>query len=430
MTNGAQYCFEFVENVFESLKQINGYVTPIELRMRFAATQFCNCDNEGILMYAIHKNWVENHLSDDDRMREQYWIDFKQHWNESLRDMYQENRRLKEKAEAEKEVKVENNTKDLANNVVGDKMGDKNEDETNQHFNSNGYDSNNENNEKDNDGRDGIKAPHRWNKACKSCANKKAKKKCIYSEDTCSSKNSKRNTSSLNKKKVKKAGEARKEKNKSGNRQKGRTRDPWLDETPEQNLEKISASHIMTVEELLVENNILKDDNPEKLPEEKIQCWGKAEEGKMSDEEGDELPEERSTSYREEEDKKSEEEVDPIQVTTDPALQMGGTMNIEEKEASATDPIENNEREEKRQHGKIIYQSANNMEQIAVATNPTLQEDNTDKNEEAVANDTDPIAVAADLALQEDGTENIEEKKTGQHGKIIYQEHWHNGWKN
>eukprot|EP00536_Pseudo-nitzschia_multiseries_P019614 jgi/Psemu1/61835/gm1.61835_g len=54
-----------------------------------------------------------------------------------------------------------------------------------------------------------------------------------------------------------------------------------------------------------------------------------------------------------------------------------------------------------------------------VAMNPTLKEDDTDKNEEAAANDTDPIAVAADcasqeevasdLALQEDGTENMEE---------------------
>eukprot|EP00536_Pseudo-nitzschia_multiseries_P000191 jgi/Psemu1/428/gm1.428_g len=100
MTNGAQYYFKFMENVFETLKQIDGYVLPIELRMQVAATHFCNGENEGILMYAIHKNLVQKHLSDDDRMREQDWIDFIQHWNESLRDMYHENRWLKEKAEA------------------------------------------------------------------------------------------------------------------------------------------------------------------------------------------------------------------------------------------------------------------------------------------------------------------------------------------
>eukprot|EP00536_Pseudo-nitzschia_multiseries_P017718 jgi/Psemu1/52204/gm1.52204_g len=490
MTNGAQYSyFKFMENVFKTLKQMDGYVMPIELRIQVAATQFCNCKNEGILMYAIDKNWVEKHLSEDDRMREQDWIDFKQHWNESLQDMYHENRWLKEKAEAGdksvkemadkymnteqhtinlsikmkdgqkkrklegmvdkicklkfcpkkgaeryfrefdalweqsltkcgykvpeeicmqkarcailiaklprnvtnlanldwcnrmEKIKVENNTKDLADDVVvRDKMGDENKDETNPHFNSNG---------------------------------------------------NKRN--SPNKKKIKKAEEASKEENKSGNQQKGMTirlrlysnnkqaleillekmgKEKPIDgkidlenETPEQTLEKISASHNMTVEELLVENNILKDDNPENLPEEKIQQpgikkrnykelssnddsneKGEAEEDRMSDEEGDELPEERSTP-REEEDKKNKEEADPIKVAMDPALQLGETENIEEKAAKATDPIENNEQEEKRQHGK----------------------DDADKNEEAAANDTDPIAVAADCTLQEDDT--IEDKE-------------------
>eukprot|EP00536_Pseudo-nitzschia_multiseries_P019195 jgi/Psemu1/59421/gm1.59421_g len=57
-------------------------------------------------------------------------------------------------------------------------------------------------------------------------------------------------------------------------------------------------------------------------------------------------------------------------------------------------------------------EAANNTAQIAVATDPTLlQEDNdTDKNKEEAANDTDPIAVAVDPALQEDDTENIEEE--------------------
>eukprot|EP00536_Pseudo-nitzschia_multiseries_P007099 jgi/Psemu1/16965/gm1.16965_g len=90
VTNGAEHYFKFMENLFDTLKQIDGYVTPIELRMQVAATQFCNCENEGILMYMIHKNCVEKYISDDHRMMEQDWIDFKQHWNESLQDMYHE----------------------------------------------------------------------------------------------------------------------------------------------------------------------------------------------------------------------------------------------------------------------------------------------------------------------------------------------------
>eukprot|EP00536_Pseudo-nitzschia_multiseries_P017607 jgi/Psemu1/51713/gm1.51713_g len=284
MTNGAQYYFKFMENLFETLKQTNGFVTPIELRMQVAATQFCKCENEGILMYGIYKNWVEKHLSDDDRMREQDWIDFKQHWNESLQDMYHENKRLKEKAEAgdkpakqmekrklkgmvnkirnlkfcpkkgaecyfresdalweethtkcdydvpeeicmqkatcailiakltnlanlewwnrmgfiEREdvweafkfhwtcrlekIKVEKNTKDWADDVVGDFGGDENKDETNPFFNANWDDSDIDNSEKENDGRDEMKAPHGWNKARKSCADKKATKNQFQKE--------------------------------------------------------------------------------------------------------------------------------------------------------------------------------------------------------------------------------------------------------
>eukprot|EP00536_Pseudo-nitzschia_multiseries_P000192 jgi/Psemu1/429/gm1.429_g len=285
--------------------------------------------------------------------RDNVWEAFKIHWTCCL-----------------EKIKVENNTKDLANDVVGVKRGDENEDETNPFFPDNEDDSNIHNNEKVNDGRDEIK----------------------LRMDGIKHRNS------PNKKKLKKAEEASKEENKSGNQQKGEepSRQRFYsnskealeillekmgskenpidseidleDETPEQSLERIAASHNMTVEELLVENKIFKDDNPENLPEKKIER--KAEEDRMSVEEGDESQEERST-HRKEEDNKNEEEV-----------------------ASERDPIE---------------EAGNNTAQIAVATNPTLQENDTDKNEEAAANDTDPIAVAADHALEEDRTENMEE---------------------
>eukprot|EP00536_Pseudo-nitzschia_multiseries_P011843 jgi/Psemu1/30273/gm1.30273_g len=567
MTNGLEYYFKFMENLFKTLKQIDGYVTSIELRMQVAATQFCNCENEGILMYMIHKNWVEKHISDDDRMREQDWAEA---GDKSVKEMAEKYRnteqhtinlsKMKDRGKKRKlegmvdkiwklkfcpkkgaechfrefdalweethttcdyDVPIEIcmqkamcailiaklpwNVTNKANLEWWNRMSFierenvweafkfhwicclekiKNEDETNPFFPANGDDSDIDNNEKVNDGRDEIKAPHGWNKVCKRCADKKAKKKCRYCKNTCSKgvgdrvpcaaqkmkfvSGNKRN--SPNKKKLKKAEEASKEENKSGNRQKGKSRSKQLysnskealeillekmgkekpidgeidleDETLEQCLERIAASHNMTVEELLVENNILKDGNPENLPDKKIEPKGrkkgnyrevssndnsnengKAEEDTMKVEEGDELQEERST-HSEEEDKKNEEEAaserDPIEVATDPALQLGDTDNIEEKAAKATDPIENNEQEEKKKTWKHYLpmekedkknekEAANYTAQIEVATNPTLQEDNTDKNKEAAANDTDPIAVAADCALQEGGTKNMEE---------------------
>eukprot|EP00536_Pseudo-nitzschia_multiseries_P006470 jgi/Psemu1/15388/gm1.15388_g len=140
----------------------------------------------------------------------------------------------------------------------------------------------------------------------------------------------------------------------------------------------------MTVEELLVAKNILKDDkNPENLPEEKIQRPGIKTQiteilsGKEVDE-----PAKKRRIHREEEDKKNEEEAasetDPIAVATNPALQNGDTETIvEEKAAKATNPIENKEREENK---------------------TTWKEDK--KNEEEAANDTDPIAVTTDPALR------------------------------
>eukprot|EP00536_Pseudo-nitzschia_multiseries_P014435 jgi/Psemu1/38635/gm1.38635_g len=509
MTNGAEHYFEFMENLFVTLKQIDGYVTPIELRMQVAATQFCNCENEGILMYMIHtKNWVEKHISDDHRMMEQDWIDFKQHWNESLRDMYHENKRLKVKAETgdksrELEGMVDNiwklkfcpkkgaecyfrefdalweetrttcdydvpieicmqkatmcailidkllwNVTNKANLDWWNRMGTtdrenvrdafkihwclekiKNEDETNSFFPDNEDDSNIDNNEKVNDGRDEIKAPHGWNKACKRCADKKGTGKKERKAFRVKKRN-KRN--SPNKKKLKKAEEASKEENKNGNRQKK--------ELPP-----------LIIEELLIENKIFKDGNPENLPENKIE-WtgsrkkgiykevssdddsnenGKAEEDRMSVKEGDQSQEERSI-HRKEEDKKNEEEAaserDPIEDATDPALQLGDTDNIEEKAAKATDTSENNEWEEKQKTWKDYLpmeeedkkkekEVANYTAQIAVARNPTLQEDNTDKNQEAAANDTDPIAVAADQQLgdtirQQSAVEDLDREGT------------------
>eukprot|EP00536_Pseudo-nitzschia_multiseries_P006339 jgi/Psemu1/15008/gm1.15008_g len=520
MTNGVEHYFEFMENLlFDTLKQINGYVTPIELRMKVAATQFCNSKNEGILMYMIHKKWVDKHIFDGHRMMEQDWIDFKQHWDETIGDMYHESKRLKVKAEAsdmsvkemaEKYMNTEQHRINLSKMKDGGKKrelgrmvdniwklkfcpkkgakcyfrefdalweethttcdygvpieicmqkatrafwiaelpwnvtikanldwGDENEDETNPFSPDNEDDSGIGNNEKVNDGRDEIKAPHRWNKACKRCADKKAKRKCRYCESTCRSKNrNKRN--SPNKKKLKKAEEASKKENKSGNEQKIDGKINLEDETPEQSLERIATSHNMTVEELLKENKIFKDDNPENPPENKIERKGskkgnykevssgdnsnekeETEDEIMSGKEADELPKEKRT-HMEEEDKKNKEKADPIAVATDPALQKGGAENIEEKSTKTTDTSENNEREEKQktwidylpieeEDKKNEKEAANYTAQIAVARNPTLQEDDTDKNQEAAANNTDPIAVTADCALQEDGAENMEE---------------------
>eukprot|EP00536_Pseudo-nitzschia_multiseries_P010441 jgi/Psemu1/25982/gm1.25982_g len=61
------------------------------------------------------------------------------------------------------EIDVEDNTKDLPDEVVRDKTGDENKDENNPVFNADGKDSYNDYNDKDNDknndGREGIKAP-------------------------------------------------------------------------------------------------------------------------------------------------------------------------------------------------------------------------------------------------------------------------------
>eukprot|EP00536_Pseudo-nitzschia_multiseries_P012423 jgi/Psemu1/32038/gm1.32038_g len=75
MNNGVEYNFAHMETLFDSVKHIDNYDVPVEIRMRVTVTQFCNCKHEGSKMYAIHKNWVKKHASDDDSMREQDWID-------------------------------------------------------------------------------------------------------------------------------------------------------------------------------------------------------------------------------------------------------------------------------------------------------------------------------------------------------------------
>eukprot|EP00536_Pseudo-nitzschia_multiseries_P007339 jgi/Psemu1/17747/gm1.17747_g len=170
------------------------------------------------------------------------------------------------------------------------------------------------------------------------------------------------------------------------------------DETLEQTLERIAISHNMTVEELLVENNILKDDNSDNLPDKKIERLGrkkghykelssdnnanengKAEEDRMSNGDGDESLDEGS-NHREEE-----------------------AENIEEKPAKAMDPMKSNEWEETKTTWKdYLPMEEEEKKNEKEAANFTAQI-------AAAANDTDPIAVAADHALQEDSIENMEE---------------------
>eukprot|EP00536_Pseudo-nitzschia_multiseries_P011983 jgi/Psemu1/30560/gm1.30560_g len=201
-----------------------------------------------------------------------------------------------------------NKPKDNANEVVRDKKGDEN----NPVFNANGDDFYNNNNDKDNDkdniGMEGGKAPHGWNKACKRCANKKCKNKCEQCQETCcicmgesctlccktdeiyvrvpskkrggpsGLKNSNKMKSPQKKKgsKVEGAKDARlysnskqalmilvEKKRKEELIKKGIKLD---DQTLERTLQEIAAIEDMTVDQLLYANNILKDDNGEKLP--------------------------------------------------------------------------------------------------------------------------------------------------------------------
>eukprot|EP00536_Pseudo-nitzschia_multiseries_P008752 jgi/Psemu1/21319/gm1.21319_g len=246
-------------------------------------------------------------------------------------------------------------------------------------FNAGGNDSyenyNEEYNDKDTDGRDGIKAPHGWNKVCERRANKKFKKKCEQCQETCSSKNSNKRKSP----KKKKGGKAKEASNKDSKNVEKKGKEKLIDsginledQTPEQTLQKIAAFHNMTVEELLVANNILKDDNPENLQEEKI-----------------ERPGIKKLNYRDfSSDDNSNEKKE-----TNNEIESG-----KEVDESAKKRRIDREEEDKNNEEEV----ANNVDQIAVETDPALQEGNRDKNKEEAANDTDPIAVAADPALQEE----------------------------
>eukprot|EP00536_Pseudo-nitzschia_multiseries_P000195 jgi/Psemu1/433/gm1.433_g len=223
-------------------------------------------------------------------------------------------------------------------------------DEINLVFNANGEedsygDNNDEDKDKDNIGREGIKALHQWNKVCDRCANKKFKKKCEQCQETCSSKNSNKRKS-LKKKKGRKAEEASNEDSKSvekkGEEKLIKNGINLDNQTPERTLQVIAAIDNMIVEQLLYGNNILKDENPEKLPAEKLQQPGiKNEITKM----------EEKDNEKDSKDKVDEEEVAPV-----PAVQENDKDKNEEEEEKNTASDPKDVLVEKKKHGKIIYQ--------------------------------------------------------------------------
>eukprot|EP00536_Pseudo-nitzschia_multiseries_P014056 jgi/Psemu1/37403/gm1.37403_g len=291
---GAECYFREFDALSEAALTMCDYEVPIEICSQKAtcailiAQLLWNVTKKANLEWWNRMGFIE---------REDVWDAFKCHWTCRLQ-----------------KIKVDNNTKDLTNNEAGYKRGDENEDDTDLLFPDNDDDSNIYKDEKVNDGRDEIKAPHGWNKACKRCADKK-----IDLED----------------------------------------------ETPEQSLERIAAFHNTTVQQLLKEKKILKDDNPEILPPIKIERIrrntgnykevssddgsnenGKAEEDTVNGKDGEESQEERN-EHTEEEDRENEEGADPLAVATNQELQKGNMENVEEKAENRTDASEKNEREEK-----------------------------------------------------------------------------------
>eukprot|EP00536_Pseudo-nitzschia_multiseries_P011869 jgi/Psemu1/30343/gm1.30343_g len=355
---------------------------------------------------------------------EQDWIDFKQHWNESLRDMYHENKRLKVKAAeagdksakemAEEYMNTEQHTINLSkmkdegkkrelegmvDNIWKLKFCSKKGAEcyfrefdalweethttcdydipieicmqkatcailiaelpwnvTNkanlEWWNGMGFieredvwdafkcdnddDSDIDKDEKVNDGRDEIKVPHRWNKACKRCADKRQNESVFTVRAHAQ-------TVTFHQQRG-----VRYPIGKDGGKE-NPIEINLEDETPEQSLERIDASHNTTVQQLVKEKKILKDDNPETLPRIKIErnrrnAGNYKEEDTVKVKDGEESQEERN-EHTEEKDTESEQGADPIAVTTNQALQKGDAENVEEKATKGTDASEKNERE-------------------------------------------------------------------------------------
>eukprot|EP00536_Pseudo-nitzschia_multiseries_P005853 jgi/Psemu1/13807/gm1.13807_g len=323
MPNGAEHYVEFMENLIDTLKHIDGYVMPIELRMKVAATQFCNCENEGILMSMIHKNWVEKHISDGHRMMEQDWIDFKQHWNESLRDMFDENKRLKVKAEA-----GDKSVKEMAEEYMN----------TEQH--------------------------------------------------------------TINLSKMKDGGKKRE--------LEGMVNNIWkLKFCPKKGAE----CYFREFDALWEETHTTCDyDVPLEICMQKATCailiaelpWNVTNKANLD------WWNRMGTTDRENvwdafKIGLNEDEINPF-----------FHDNEDDSDIDNNEKVNDGRDEIKATHGwnKACKRCADKKAKRKCryfARSPTLQEDNTDKNQEAAANDTDPIAVAADCALQEDGTENMEE---------------------
>eukprot|EP00536_Pseudo-nitzschia_multiseries_P014990 jgi/Psemu1/40807/gm1.40807_g len=187
------------------------------------------------------------------------------------------------------------NEMDLTDNEVRYKRGNENEDDTDPLFPENDDDSDIDKDEKVNDGRDEIKALHGWNKACKRCADKKAKRKCRYFA-----------------------------------KRKKTLKDDNPETLPPIKIERIRRNAGNYKE-------VSSDDNSNEN--------GKAEED----------TEERN-EHTEEEDRENKEGADPLAVGTNQELQKGDTDNIEEKAANGTDASEKNEREEKQKTWKDYLQ--------------------------------------------------------------------------
>eukprot|EP00536_Pseudo-nitzschia_multiseries_P013937 jgi/Psemu1/36924/gm1.36924_g len=330
---GAECYFRELDAIWEATLTMCDYEVPIEICMQKATCAILiaelpwNMTNKANLEWWNGMGFIE---------REDVWDAFKCHWTCRLQKI-------------------------------------KNEDDTDPLFPDNDDDSDIDKDEKVNDGRDEIKALHGWNKACKRCADKKAKQKCRYYEICVrvpakkrgrpSGSKNRNQRISPNKKKLKKAEEASKEEKKSGNRQKGDRMSERLystskealeillekmrgkensieinleDETPEQSLERIAIERIRRNAGNYKE--VSSDENSNEN--------GKAEEDTVNGEDREELQEERN-EHAEEEDRENKEGADPLAVGTNQELQKGDTENSEEKAANGTDASEKNEREEK-----------------------------------------------------------------------------------
>eukprot|EP00536_Pseudo-nitzschia_multiseries_P012674 jgi/Psemu1/32823/gm1.32823_g len=243
-----------------------------------------------------------------------------------------------------------NKPKDNTNEVVGDKTGDENGDENNLLFNTNGDGSYDDNNDKDNDmdntGMEGGKhhADGIKRQALMTLVEKKGKEELIE-------------------KRIK-----------------------LDDQTPEHTLQEITAIEDMTVEQLLYAKNVLKDDNREKLPTEKLQRPG-IKKPNYKDVSSDENSNGKKESDNE---KESENEVDEEAEEEKNKIDEEAVAMVAALQEDATDK---NKEEEKK----------NKVDEEAFAMVAALQEDVTSKNkEEEEKNEVDEEAGAMVAALQEE----------------------------